>query len=289
MKYLKLYEQFRILEAEESLPGVDIKQINFDELEAPSKQILLDGTSSSGKSAALKNLSPDWCVLAADEFYDLIGEDLGIVNFENEQKISEVYPGCPYKLSPLGSVNYESACRWYMAQEVKFGKVKSLGMASRNENMGRSTKQNNVIYDDVQGTIINEATKAGLPKPKWILVHAPIDQLISNIARRPKDDQRNTEGVFCGAYCFKFKAKPQKGGVDLEKSWTKSSVRDLLNGQTWVDNFLNKVGIKEDDVEYWMYTKNMPQGKYDVVVNTRNNSGGQMTIDELSSEVKKHF
>ena len=37
MKYLKLYEQFRILEAEESLPGVDIKEINFDELPKPSK------------------------------------------------------------------------------------------------------------------------------------------------------------------------------------------------------------------------------------------------------------
>jgi len=289
MKYLKLYEQFRILEAEESLPGVDIKEINFDELPKTSKQVLLDGTSSSGKSAALKNLSPDWCVLAADEFYDLIGEDLGKVNFENEQKISEVYPGCPYKLLPLGSVNYEFACRWYMTQEVKFGKIKSLGMTSRNENMGRSTKQNNVIYDDVQGMIINETTKAGLPKPKWILVHAPIDHLISNIISRPKNDQRNPEGVFCGAYCFKYEARPQKGGVDLEKSWTKSSVRELLNGQTWVDNFLNKVGIKEDDVEYWMYTKNMPEGKYDVVVNTRNNSGGQMTIDEVSSEVKKHF
>ena len=289
MKYLKLYEQFRILEAEESLPGVDIKEINFDELPKPSKQVLLDGSSSSGKSAALKNLSPDWCVLAADEFYDLIGEDLGIVNFRNEQKISEVYPGCPYKFTEPSGDNYEFACRWYMTQEVKFGKIKSLGMTSRNENMGRSTKQNNVIYDDVQGTIINETTKAGLPKPKWILVHAPIDHLISNIISRPKNDQRNPEGVFCGAYCFKYEARPQKGGVDLEKSWTKSSVRDLLNGQTWVDNFLNKVGIKEDDVEYWMYTKNMSEGKYDVVVNTRNNSGGQMTIDEVSSEVKKHF
>jgi len=33
----------------------------------------------------------------------------------------------------------------------------------------------------------------------------------------------------------------------------------------------------------------MSEGKYDVIVNTRNNSGGQMTIDEVSSEVKKHF
>jgi chloramphenicol 3-O-phosphotransferase len=285
MKYLKIYEDFM----EESLPGVDIKTNSFNKLTNPSKQILLDGTSSSGKSVALKELSSDWCVLAADEFYDLIGEDLGKVNFGNEQKISEVYPGCPYKFTEPSGDNYEFACRWYMTQEVKFGKIKSLGMTSRNENMGRSTKQNNVIYDDVQGTIINETTKAGLPKPKWILVHAPIDHLISNIISRPKNDQRNLEGVFCGAYCFKYFAKSEKGGIDTEKSWTKSSVKELLKGQPWVDKFLDKVGIKEDGIEYWMHVKDMPEGKYDVIVNTRNNSGGQMTIDEVASEVKKNF
>jgi hypothetical protein len=285
MKYLKLYEDFM---GGESLPGVDIKETNFEELPKPSKQILLDGTSSSGKSVAMKNLSKDWCVLAADEFYDLIGEDLGKVDFKNKQTISEVYPDCPYKFSEPGGDDYENACRWYMAQEVKFGKVRSLGMVSRNKSMGRSLEQMNIIYDDVQGTILNEATKSGLPKPKWILVHAPIDQLISNILSRPKNDQRDPKGVFCGAYCFKYEAKTQKGGVDPEKSWTKSSVKELLKGQDWVDEFLNKVGIK-DDKEYWMYTKNMPEGKYDVVVNTRNSEGGQMTIEEVGAAVKNNF
>ena len=274
MRYLKLYEDF--VEKTKELPK-------------PSKQILLDGTSSSGKSVALKNLGSDWCILAADEFYDLIGEDLGEINLGNEMTISQIYPDCPYKFSQPGGDNYQLACRWYMAQEVKFGKVKSLGMASRNKNMGRSSESNNVIYDDVQGTIIKESTEAGLPKPKWILVHAPIDHLISNILRRPKDDQRDPEGVFCGAYCFKYEAKPQKGGVDPEKSWTKSSVKKLLEGYDWVDNFSNKVGIEKDDKEYWIYTKSMPEGNYDVVINTRNKEGNQMSIEEVSSEIKKNF
>jgi len=287
MKYLKLYEDFM---EDESLPGVDIKETNIEkEMSKPSKQILLDGTSSSGKSVALKNLGSNWCVLAADEFYDLIGEDLGKVNFNNKQTISEVYPDCPYKFSEPSGDNYEFACRWYMAQEVKFGKVKSLGMTSRNKNMGRSAEQMNIIYDDVQGTILNETTKAGLDKPKWILVHSPIDHLISNILSRPEDDRRDPKGVFIGAYCFKYEAKPEEGGVDPEKSWTKSSVKDLFKDQPWVDEFLNKLGIKEDGKEYWIYAKSMSEGKYDVIVNTRNNSGGQMTIDEVSSEVKKHF
>jgi len=277
LKHIKLFEQFN-------------ESINESkELPRPSKQILLDGTSSSGKSVVLKKLGPDWCVLAADEFYDLIGEDLGKANFNNKQTISEVYPDCPYKFSKPGGDNYELACRWYMAQEAKFGKVKSLGMISRNKNMGRSAKQMNIIYDDVQGTILNEATKAGLAKPKWILVHAPIDHLISNVLSRPEDDRRDPEGVFCGAYCFKYEAKPEKGGVDPEKSWTRSSVKELLKDQNWTNRFLDKVGIKEDGVEYWMYTKKMPEGKYDVIVNTRNDKGGQKTISEVDSEVKKHF
>ena len=280
MRYLKLYVDF--------VENVDFVE-KTKELPEPSKQILLDGTSSSGKSVALKNLGTDWCILAADEFYDLIGEDLGEINLGNEMTISQIYPDCPYKFSQPGGDNYELACRWYMAQEVKFGKVKSLGMVSRNKNMGRSSESNNVIYDDVQGTIIKEATEAGLPKPKWILVHAPIDHLISNILRRPKDDQRDPEGVFCGAYCFKYEAKPQKGGVDPEKSWTKSSVKKLLEGYDWVDNFSNKVGIEEDDREYWIYTKSMPEGNYDVVINTRNKEGNQMTIEEVSSEIKENF
>lgn len=280
MKHLKFYQSF--LENKN-------KENKYEELPIPSKQILLDGTSSSGKSVALKGLSSDWCVLAADEFYDLIGEDLGKINFNNKQVISEIYLNCPYKFSQPGGDEYEFACRWYMAQEVKFGKVKELGMISRNKNMGRSISQKNVIYDDVQGTIITEATKANLPKPKWILVHAPIDHLISNILSRPEDDRRDPRGVFCGAYNFKYEAKPQKGGVDPEKSWTKTSIKELLKEQSWVDDFLNKVGVREDGVEYWFHTKSMPEGNYDVIVNTRNSKGEQMTIKEVASEVKKHF
>jgi len=287
MKYLKLYEDF--MEGE-SLPGIDIKQSSIEELSNPSKQILLDGTSSSGKSAALKNLSPDWCVLAVDSFYNLMYEEAGNENFGNQDKpkLSEIYPGCPYKNSP-GTDDFEKAARWFMAQEAKSGKISKIGLKDKNGTFGRTNQHKNVVYDDVQGTILECATKSGLSKPKWILVHAPIDHLISNIERRKGTDDRDPKGVFVGAYCFKYEAKPEKGGVDSEKSWTKNSVKDLFKDQAWVDEFLNKLGIKEDEKEYWIYTKSQPEGNYDVVVNTRDKSGGQMTIDEVSLEVKKHF
>lgn len=279
MRYIKLYEQFRIVEAE------DIKDIP-----APSKQVLLDGTSSSGKSAALKGLSADWCVLAVDSFYNLMYEEAGNEDFGNKDKpkISEVYPDCPYKTS-RGTEDFEKAARWFMAQEAKYGKISKLGLKDKNGTFGRSEQSKNVIYDDVQGTVLESATKSGLSKPKWILVHAPIDHLILNIERRKGTDGRDPKNVFIGAYCFKYEAKSEKGGVDPEKSWTKSSVKELFKNQSWVDEFLNKLGIKEDEKEYWIYTKSMPEGKYDVIVNTRNKSGNQMTIDEVSSEVKKNF
>jgi chloramphenicol 3-O-phosphotransferase len=279
MRYIKLYEQFRIFETE------DIKDIP-----APSKQVILDGTSSSGKSAALKGLSADWCVLAVDSFYNLMYEEAGNEDFGNKDKpkISEVYPDCPYKTS-RGTEDFEKAARWFMAQEAKYGKISKLGLKDKNGTFGRSEQSKNVIYDDVQGTILESAAKSGLSKPKWILVHAPIDHLILNIERRKETDGRDPKNVFIGAYCFKYEAKSEKGGVDPEKSWTKSSVKELFKNQSWVDEFLNKLGIKEDEKEYWIYTKSMPEGKYDVIVNTRNKSGNQMTIDEVSSEVKKNF
>ena len=262
---------------------------NAKELSIPISQILLDGTSSSGKSTVLKGLESDWCVLAADEFYDLIGEELGEVEFENIKKISEVYPGCPYKFSESFGDNYESACRWYMAHEVKFGKVKSLGMASRNSDMGRDESQTKVIYDDVQGTIITQAESVGLPKPRWILVHAPIDHLILNILSRPAGDSRDPKGVFCGAYCFKFRAEPRKGGVDPKKSWTRAEVKEVLADYDWVNEFLSEVGIVDEGVQYWMHTKEMPEGEYDVIVNTRNSSGDQLSIKEVTQKVSSNF
>ena len=63
----------------------------------------------------------------------------------------------------------------------------------------------------------------------------------------------------------------------------------MLEGYDWVDNFSNKVGIEKDDREYWIYTKSMPEGNYDVVINTRNKEGNQMTIEEVSSEIKENF
>lgn len=260
-----------------------------EELPLPSVQVLLDGTSSSGKSVVLEDLSSDWCVLAADEFYDLMAESLGEKSLGNKQKISEVYPDCPYGVEEPGGEEWEGACRWYMVQEAKWGRANRLGLVSRNGKVGRSRSQDRVIYDDVQGTVIKEAGTAGLPKPRWILVHAPIDHLLLNISRRPKEDGRDARGVLVGAYCFKYEAKAEEGGVDPQKSWTRESVRELLADQDWKEEFLEKLGMTEEDQAYWMHVKSQPEGEYDVIVNTRDSGGGQLPVEEVRKEVSASF
>lgn len=286
MKYIKLFESFN----------------DGKELDKPSLQVLLDGTSSSGKSASLKKLPKEFCVLAVDSFYNLMYEQAGLENFGNNIKISELYPNCPYDVTP-NSKGFEKAARWYMAQEVKFGKIWENDLRNAEEKkFGRSPNQSKIIYDDVESLIIKETKKAGLGETKWILIHAPIDHSIKNIKRRNKvaGQGRPLDLVLMNAYCYKFEAKPTKGGADPEKSWTFDSLTKSLEGteelllsdtrdeksldENWIEKFIKKLGVKGKG-KYWIHSKFKP----DVVVNSRNEDGGQKTIAEMSEEIQSEF
>lgn len=276
MRHIKLFESFH----------------STSELPIPLGHILLDGTSSSGKSAALQGILKDWCVLAVDSFYNMLYEERGDADFGNGDKlsISEIYPGCPYGKKPKrDSPDWEYAARWYMAQEVMWGKILKEGLKdARGETFGRSTDHINVVYDDVQGTILDVCRSVGLSQPKWILIHAPLDHLLLNIERRKGKDGRDPQGVFMGAYCFKYEALQKPGGVDRDKSWTREEVKKLLGRRDWTEYFLNKIGMTEEG-EYWMHAKSQPEGSYDVIVNTRNSKGEQKSLQKISSEVKEFF
>ena len=271
MKHIKLFEEYTSA--------------------TPETQILLDGTSSSGKSAALKGISPDWCVMPVDSFYNVMAEEKGMEDFGNSGKpaISQIYPNCPYGKPGPEEPEWELAARWYMAQEALHGKIFREGLRdARGEKFGKAPGQRKIIYDDVQGTIIPACKESGLPKPKWVLIHAPIDQLLLNLERRKDTDGRDPKAVFDGAYCFKYEAKPEPGGVDPTKSWTAESIRSLLKDHKWAEEFIQKLGVKGEG-EHWIHTKPMPEGDYDVIINTRNSSGGQKTIEEIATETKRHF
>jgi hypothetical protein len=284
MKHLKLFEEFK---SDSSQPQL-------------KKQVLLDGTSSSGKSAALKELTKDWGVLAFDSFTNLCAEALGLEDFGNSDKpkITEIYPDCPIELvGPIGGKQFEDAVRWYMAKEAQEGKIYQENLRDvGGRRVGRSPEQDNIVYDDVEETVI-EFGKDGGKKPKWILVHAPIDHLISNVRRRPKDDQRAIDSVLKG-YSYKFEAKPTRGGVDPDNAWTREDLLKLLQSaddlllkahrgsvpETWAEDFLDVMGIVGDK-KYWIYPKKSP----DVVVNTRQTDGDQKTLSQVAAEVKEAF
>ena len=87
MKYIKLFESFN----------------DGKELDKPSLQVLLDGTSSSGKSASLKKLPKEFCVLAVDSFYNMLYEERGDADSSADTGLQEEdYNGVKvYKISYL--------------------------------------------------------------------------------------------------------------------------------------------------------------------------------------------
>ncbi len=274
-----------------------MKVLNFDQFislnereeiegKAPNKHFILDGASSAGKSSALTKLDDSWTILPVDSFYNVMFEELGGEDFGNSGKptISEIYPGCPYKYSSPEDPNFEKAARWYMSQEAMHGKIFKEGLKdATGKTFGKPETKDKVIYDDVQGDVIDMFSPQD--KPKWLLVHAPIDHTIKNVLRR---GDRPLDGVLGKSYIFKYEALPIKGGVDPDHSWTAEEIKELLPQEDWVDKFIVDLGIK-DDGKYWIYPKKQDQGDYDVILNTRDDRGGQKTIDEIGMEAKREF
>ena len=251
----------------------------------PKRHFLLDGASSAGKSSALTKLDGSWTILAVDSFYNLMYEELGEEDFGNGDKptISEIYPDCPYKYSKPDP-NFEKAARWYMAQEAMLGKILESGLTdATGKKFGKPKDSDKIIYDDVQGDILDMFPASH--KPKWIMIHAPIDHTIKNVKKR---GDRPLDGVLGKSYVFKYEARPKQGGVDPSKSWTADEIKKLLPAEKWVAEFLTKLGIT-DDLEYWIWAKKQKQGDYDLIINTRAEDGGQKSIDEIGDEAAKFF
>lgn len=253
---------------------------------APKKHFILDGASSAGKSSALTKLDDSWAILAIDSFYNLMFEEGGMEDFGNSGKptLSSIYPGCPYPYSSPEDPGFEKAARWYMAQEAQWGKIWKAGLKdATGSSFGKPETKDKIIYDDVQGDVIQMFSPED--RPKWILVHAPIDHTIKNVLRR---GDRPLDGVLGKSYIFKYEARPIRGGVDPDHPWTREEIEDLLPREDWVQKFIEDLGI-EGDGEYWIYPKKPDLGDYDVIINTRDWGGGQKTIDQIGREAKGEF
>ena len=240
--------------------------------------VLLDGTSSAGKSYLLKQMNAvpyyeskdpnQWVVIASDDFsgtgeegregeerrlkldhpnirqWAKEREDAGIVSGIYREN-GETVPENPFEKEYLEGTD---ARLWYVAQEIKTGPWKK-------------------IFVD---TVDNQLSKY-LPniELRQILLHTPIYLLVENVNKRNeiaktdpnfKYDSRDIEMVL-GQYLEKYEAtkdRPSEKIGDPSTVLTKKGLEGLLSKSTsnkkFIDEFISKLGIM-DDGQYYIKVK----------------------------------
>jgi len=237
--------------------------------------VLLDGTSSAGKSHTLKHLNAipyyeandpnQWVVIATDDFSGTgdgegrDGEerrlkldhpnirqwakengDAGVVSGKYRKDGKDV-PENPYENQYVEGTDVRL---WYIAQEIKTGPWKKIAI------------------DDIGKGILQYLPGVKL---KHILLHAPLDVLLNNVKERNdrakndenfKNDDRDVDMVL-DQYSEKYEvtqSKPDTDKGDPTTLLTKVGVTELLqkNGMSdeYISEFLNNIKLTEDGDHY---------------------------------------
>jgi hypothetical protein len=237
--------------------------------------ILIDGTSSAGKSMAAQVLKAvpfykatdpnQWVQIDSDMFgkgeeeqkrrlkhdhpnirkWSIENQEPGIVS-GLYRKAGENVPENPYEDTYIEDT--KDARAWYMAQEYKKGPWKK------------------VIFDSVNDDILKY-----IPDVKHVLLHAPIPILLSNITARKEKDPRDIDKVL-DQYLEKYEAttsKPSENIGDPNTVLTKNGLEELLSqyttDQKYIDDFIKKLGITGNG-NYYIKAKNIDPNKI-VLVN----------------------
>ena len=237
--------------------------------------VLLDGTSSAGKSHTLKHLNAvpyyeandpnQWVVIATDDFagtgdegregeerrlkldhpnirqWAKENEDAGIVSGLYRKEGMKDIPENPYESEYIQGTDPRL---WYVAQEIKTGPWKKIAI------------------DDIGKGILQYLPGVKL---KYILLHTPLYVLLKNVYERNerakndenfKYDNRDVKMVL-DQYAEKYEAtktKPDINTGDPTTILTKGGVTDLLqkNGMSdeGITEFLNKINLTEDGDYY---------------------------------------
>jgi hypothetical protein len=265
LKYLQLFEEFN------------------NNIQDPKNIIILDGTSSSGKSFVSKKLKKfDFSIIAVDSFYNVIYKDSDATTKYNDNKtILDIYGKVWYKNNPdnPGFINdyqddpfYKSkplkhpdvmfnSVQYYMMREIKECKIWQANLKDDDGNrVGRNPKLSNIIIDDIQPGCALYNDNFNLPECKIFLLYAPLDILKRNVIARAKKDARDSN-VFLKDFVSRYVATTEKKDSIDDKSWTKQEILDLLNDEELfsalmdkkfnVNLFLDKLGINDDAV-YWI-------------------------------------
>lgn len=311
MKYLKLYEQFRLIK--ESI--------------ASKKLILLSGPSASGKSTLAKKLG-------ATNWYEnlssvvLIGTDdfLGGNHFKDFKKLirqrgmntladaspdwfwtfgqydgTNVFYKKEYeewkKTAPVEEVKaFEELCNKYPLEisqneknnlPIKNKDGRITGMAWCADLLPDNCKT--VIFDDI-GIGIKAYFKDQITE--WILF-TPLDFLLKNIESRNVSENEeehiniNDEGTAIYQYCKWWQATDKP---DLEnKIYTYESVRTMLYraGHNNSDEILKLLGVNEKLKDGFYLTTKPWIDKSTKIINTRDKSTGRAVDSPVSIEKKR--
>jgi len=238
--------------------------------------VLLDGTSSAGKSYTLKYLNAipywkssdpnEWVVIASDDFSGMgegeerrlkldhpsirewaKGNEFGIASglVRNDEKLPQQerldIPENPYEDEYLPGTDSRV---WYMAQQFKKG------------------DDEKVIFDDIGKDIIKYLPDV---KFKHILLHTPIYMLLKNVKERndraKEDDKRNPEGVL-KQYLKKYEATKTKPNINvgdpttkIRKGWLEDKLKEYNISEEFTKYFINELGIIDNGV-YYIKVKN---------------------------------
>jgi len=258
MRYIKLYEQFRLI------------------LEATGKRcVLIDGTSSAGKTYMSEGLTKKgWVIIGSDNFsdenatppakelripFDHEGEGYDKeAGEEFHRSIPELRKDAPKEVIGRGGTNvgwpghprhkdYKKvdgdARVWYMYQDYLYGR-------------GKEAK--GVIFDDVQDTILEY-----VPNCEYILLYAPLERLKDNVIGRSQKGDKRGQWVFSDQFLKRFVATENiKESFDPDGYYTKEKLKEILSdpslqkafndGPLDVDKFISDLGMKEDGKQYWL-------------------------------------
>ena len=243
------------------------------EEEQEKEIILIDGTSSAGKSQTAKILKAvpffesnnpnQWVQIDSDMFgcedeqciqnrikYDHPGDGPNPqAGEEFHKEMSEKRKGgfgknkgdttVGFHLHPHNKdlIKGVDSRNWYMAQEVKYG------------------GHNKIIIDDIGNGILQYLPNE---KIKNVLLHAPIYIILKNVGERNDkgDEPRNPKDVL-NQYLEKYEATTQKPSIEIgdpTTELTKDGLIGLLksNGldDEYINNFLNELGVGDDGVYY---------------------------------------
>jgi len=237
--------------------------------------VLLDGTSSAGKSHTLEHLKAvpyykandpnQWVVIATDDFsgtgeegkegeerrlkldhpnirqWAKENEDAGIVSGLYRKEGMKDIPNNPFESEYIQGTDSRL---WYVAQEIKTGPWKK------------------IVIDDIGKGILQYLPDVKL---KYILLHTPLYVLLKNVYERNKRakndenfkfDNRDPKMVL-DQYAEKYEAtktKPDINTGDPTTVLTKKGVTDLLQKNEMSDEaineFLGKINLTEDGDYY---------------------------------------